>query len=392
MKKPLKILPLLVIFMFGCSDKNFLNLSPGPAAKTDLKITPEEYGFSAQALSVSYLERKYKAWLGNENGPAMVRELLYTAYKQTPLLRSVLAKNPTMLSSINAMPAVQARRAQDAQFDAFMRSLEQVDPLVTFSFDNSGTNYEVYVMNSDGSGRTNITNRPLSDDYNPDWSPDRRKIAFTSTRDDGNFEIYIMNADGTQQVNISNDPGYDANPAWSPDGSKIAFVSNRNGADTEIYVMDADGGNVTRLTQDPADDMAPVWSPDGSKIAFVSNRDGGNSDIFVMDAGGSDPVNITNSPAEESSLSWSVNDEIAFVSYLNGSSSIYKMNAVGSDPVKVSQTTATEINPAWSKAGDKIFFISYEDSNANGDVYVMDADGANRTNLTRHPGFYNEAK
>ena len=57
-------------------------------------------------------------------------------------------------------------------------------------------NAEIYVINADGSGLTNLTNDP-GNDYDPDWSPDGRQIAFSSTRD-GNYEIYVMNADGSE--------------------------------------------------------------------------------------------------------------------------------------------------------------------------------------------------
>jgi len=73
------------------------------------------------------------------------------------------------------------------------------------------------------------------------------KIAFHSDRD-GNWELYVMNADGSNQTRCTNNPAYDAEAAWSPVGSQIAFVSDRDG-DSEIYVMNADCA--TGLTQSP---------------------------------------------------------------------------------------------------------------------------------------------
>jgi hypothetical protein len=67
------------------------------------------------------------------------------------------------------------------------------------------------------------------------------KIVFASIRD-GNFEIYVMNGDGSDQHNISNNPAQDAYPSWSPDGTKIVFSSTRDGRE-EIYVMNADGSD-----------------------------------------------------------------------------------------------------------------------------------------------------
>jgi dipeptidyl aminopeptidase/acylaminoacyl peptidase len=54
------------------------------------------------------------------------------------------------------------------------------------------------------------------------------RIAYTSRRD-GNDEIYVMNADGSDRTNLSNNPAQDDLAAWSPDGSRIAFTSDRDG-------------------------------------------------------------------------------------------------------------------------------------------------------------------
>ena len=65
-------------------------------------------------------------------------------------------------------------------------------------------------------------------DYWPAWSPDGKRIAFTSNRD-GNYEIYVMNADGTGLRNLTQPPGAGQLRAWSPDGKRLAFISNRDG-------------------------------------------------------------------------------------------------------------------------------------------------------------------
>jgi len=130
--------------------------------------------------------------------------------------------------------------------------------------------YEIYVVNSDGSNLRRLTYNPCTGseleggcdhayDEQPTWAGDSARIAFISSRD-GNWEIYVMNADGTDQHNLTNHPADDWEPAWSPDGTQIAFVSVRDG-NHEIYVMDADGSNVRNLTNHPAHDGSPAWSP-----------------------------------------------------------------------------------------------------------------------------------
>ena len=80
------------------------------------------------------------------------------------------------------------------------------------------------------------------------------KIAFTSYRD-GNQELYVMNADGTGQTNLSNNVD-DSLPNWSPDGSKIAFFSLRDG-NGEVYVMNANGKDQTNLSDNATIDFQP---------------------------------------------------------------------------------------------------------------------------------------
>ncbi len=95
----------------------------------------------------------------------------------------------------------------------------------------------------------------------PAQAQETGQIAFVSDRD-GNFEIYVMNADGSGQTNLTNNPAVDGllGIDWSPDGSRIAFTSDRDGND-EVYVMNADGSGLTNLTNNPADDSHPAWSP-----------------------------------------------------------------------------------------------------------------------------------
>ena len=163
---------------------------------------------------------------------------------------------------------------------------------------------------------TNLTNDPNDlnddawDDYRPDWSPDGRKIAFTSNRD-GNPEIYVMNADGSDPVRLTFSNGLASNLAsnaadWSPDGRQIVFQSNRdypqfpnleNQPGSEIYVMKADGTEQTRLTFNQARDVDPNWSPDGKQIVFDSDRDVAlTKQVYVMNADGSDQHPLTGPP------------------------------------------------------------------------------------------------
>ena len=163
-------------------------------------------------------------------------------------------------------------------------------------------------MNADGSGQTRLTDSDAVD-FDPSWSPDGSRIAFSSVRD-GAAEIYVMSADGSAQTRLTDKEARNYYPSWSPDGSLIAFTSYGDG-NAEIYVMNADGSAQTRLTNNEAVDSRPSWSPDGLRIAFDStlgDPDPGDdtriSNIYVMNADGSGLTRLTDNEARETSPSW----------------------------------------------------------------------------------------
>ena len=246
---------------------------------------------------------------------------------------------------------------------------------------------EIWTMNADGTNPIRLTNNSWAE-WEPQWNPGGSKIAFTSNQAvngipwDGNWDVYTMNPDGSGVTNITNSPSYDFGATWSPDGSKIAFDSDRTG-NHEIFVMDEFGGNLVNLSNNAAAEGHPAWAPNGSKIAFFSTRDG-NNEIYVMNADGSGQTRITNNAATDYLPTWSPDGtKIAFTSNRDGNFEIYSMNANGSGLTRLTNNAAEDIEPAWSPDGTKIVFVSLR--NGNYEIYSMKSDGkGNPTRLTNN--------
>jgi Tol biopolymer transport system component len=209
----------------------------------------------------------------------------------------------------------------------------------------SGAVTEIYKMNADGSAQTRVTSNGVEDNF-PDWSPDGSKIA-VMRGGLGTQDIYTYNPDGTGSVQLTNATNNDTMPDWSPSGAKIVFSSARDG-NPEIYSMNADGSTQTRLTSNASTDQWPVWSPDGSKIAFTSDRDG-NFEIYVMNADGTGQTRLTTAAASDIEPAWSPDGtQIGFISARDGNGEFYAMNTDGTSQTRVTNTASNEDAPDWA--------------------------------------------
>ena len=218
------------------------------------------------------------------------------------------------------------------------------------------------------------------------------KIVFQSTQGGDGFanDVYVMDAEGKHQTRLTDNPADDASPMWSPTGDQIAFLSNRGGNGYEIYLMNADGSNQRPLRT--AANGGPIygahveWSPDGKRLKYETfGFELG--DIYVIEAaapGGGDsvvPPQLINSarPAgsDDTDASWSP-DGTRFVFRSIAcdfclATELYTMNADGTNRTQVTNADGVESSPRWSPDGTR---VAYEATRGGvRGVYVKNADG-----------------
>lgn len=166
-------------------------------------------------------------------------------------------------------------------------------------------------------------------------------------------------------------------PAWSASGSRIAFADG-----DELFTMAADGTGRSQLTHFGAPIGAPAWSPDDTRIAFAARDANFNWDVWAIDVTGANPRNLTNQPGQTGGPSWSPDGtKLAFVTQRDGDAEIYVMNADGSNQTNLTKSPASfDSAPDWSPDGSRILFSS-SGRGADPGIYIMDSDGSHVARL-----------
>jgi len=258
---------------------------------------------------------------------------------------------------------------------------------------NRDGHYEIFLVNSDGTGLRQLTDGGRGERNAPAWSPDGTRIAYyVQTRalymaiPEDIMILLVDDPRGEHERITHTPPIVDRDPAWSPRGQTIAYCS-----DFALMACDVDGSN-PRVLRDDHRYYMPAWSPNGDRIAVgvqLSDDDWGIYVMNVKDAlqgtDGSNPIRITQGTDSHWDPAWSPDGTtILFANHVD-----HQIHAVPAPPPegfeKLPQTTplttvGVNTEPAWSPDGTTIAYTHTEGRNR--DIWVMYKDGAGARPVT----------
>jgi len=239
----------------------------------------------------------------------------------------------------------------------------------------------LYVCDADGRNLVRITdqNAPC---LSPNWSPDARKLVYTSMHN-GYPDVYLIDLGSYRRDVISRFPGLNSGAAIAQDGRRVALTLSKDG-NPDIYVIHWPDGRLTRVTNTPrAVEASPAWSPDGSQLVFVSDR-GDKPNLYIASADGGDARQITFQGSENVAPDWGADGRIVFSSRLGGRYRLCIYDAAKGVIESLPDDGANYEDPSW--APDRRHIVATRSVAFRSQVWILDSMGGPPRRLTLPAG------
>ncbi|MEO3815970.1 Hsp70 family protein [Plantactinospora sp. B24E8] len=211
----------------------------------------------------------------------------------------------------------------------------------------SGSTWQVWTMNGDGTDATMVINR-IRAGTRVSWSPDGRRLAFVMEVD-RRPQLAVLTIGTSTPIQLTDTPDSKDDPAWDPTGDRLAAWSSRDG-EPQLYLLSATepGAEWQRLTSGDARALDPAWSPDGRRIAYTRASGDDRFQIWLTNSDGTDNRAVTEGPDRDMDPTWSPDGEwIAFTrGPLNGPT-ICAVRPDGRDLRLLTAPGRREGHPAW---------------------------------------------
>ena len=262
--------------------------------------------------------------------------------------------------------------------------------------DPESDDYEVYIMNWDGSGQKN-----LSKHNGMDWVyyAYEDKIYFASDRDTTSrvLFLYVMDVNGEHIRKVSDIQLSDATVSGRNAGRELIIKPHPN-IDTAFYLIHLQNGSWQTIQ--PALDYFhdPCFSPDGKRIVFRGARESSsgwqslNDELYIINTDGSDLKRLTYYPEDDNTAAWFdyragppvwfQQNRISYASKQNGSYSIFYINPDGSNLTRLTSDENNQVYHSWTPDGSKMVFEQFTNDYKHYNIYRLDGETKTITQLT----------
>ena len=255
---------------------------------------------------------------------------------------------------------------------------------IVFASYEGGIQSDIYVMNSDGSGKKRLTKDP-GEDYIASFSPDGSMITFVSSRT-GNNEVYRIDASGNDLTRLTYNPGRKASPTFSTDGRHIYFTTTDViPGRSDIMRMSLKGSIIDDITHGLVAAEEPHQIPGTNKLVFVTDLLVPREKLYTIDLTTLqvDPLTVQYPGRHMAPRASPDGTKIAFISNGSGTWELYTIDSNGNNLFQVTSNGAEGWTPTWSPDGKKLMFTG---RNAGTEIYRINKDGTNLIQLTKSGG------
>lgn len=223
-------------------------------------------------------------------------------------------------------------------------------------------------------------------DEHPVWSPDGRRIAFSSTSKGGVKQIFIADAFGNNITQISDATGASQEPDWSPDGTKIVFATQFEKG-INLVITDTTGKNPTILTTSSFKNVSPRWSPRGDEIAYTTDSAWPGWDLVLYNIGDRRSKVLTTGRQSYSRPEWDPTGSKLIFAYGDGAQFDIWMMAKGSmSPRALTADKGREFDPVWID-DETIFYVAERSPGTNVfNIYWMNTKTKETAQVTTGSG------
>jgi eukaryotic-like serine/threonine-protein kinase len=234
------------------------------------------------------------------------------------------APQPAALAMFNSA----AQKLTDLPGEELNPSLSPDGKTFIFASRHKGS-WDIYRQVVGERSASNLTEGAHSGEFQPVYSPDGETIAFMSTRNGGG--IFVMNSDGSEVTQVT-DVGF--NPSWSPDGRELAVADDsvwdyemRNTYPSASRLWAVNLATRERRVISERDAVQPNWSPHGHRLAFWGEQKGGRRDIWTVAASGGEPTPVTDDEFIDWNPVWSPDGEyLYFLSNRGGEMNLWRVS------------------------------------------------------------------